>query len=296
MLQVRPLAWWALLGASLVVGLAGLLRITDPAAEPDGLTGVIRLPRAVLWTIITLFALAGLVMLLDLIRRMRSRRQEDEETMARGQVAPPRPPWLQALAQILSLANFIVIAYLLWKNVLPFADFMAQTAGAGAGGGAAPERAADAPFFVTWTFAAIALLAGAGALGLALWIASGDRFTTWWAREEAEEPPPPALVQAVDESLEDVRAEPDPRRAIIRCYARFERAAEAAGLQRLRAQTPMEFMREALARLPAPRDAVRALTGLFELARFSDRTLGPDERARALDALDDIKAAIDVAR
>jgi hypothetical protein len=58
----------------------------------------------------------------------------------------------------------------------------------------------------------------------------------------------------------------------------------------------MEFMREALSRLPAPRGAVRALTGLFELARFSDRRLGPTERDRALDALDDIKAAIDAGR
>jgi hypothetical protein len=103
------------------------------------------------------------------------------------------------------------------------------------------------------------------------------------------------MVEAVDESLEDLRAEPDARRAIIRSYARFERAAAAVGLQRERSQTPMEFMREALRHLPGPRDAVRALTGLFELARFSDRPLGEPERTRALDALDDIKGAIDEA-
>jgi hypothetical protein len=109
-------------------------------------------------------------------------------------------------------------------------------------------------------------------------------------------PPPPALVEAVDESAEDLRSEPDARRAIIRCYARFERAAAVSGLARLPWQTPMEFMRETLARLPAPRGPVSALTGLFELARFSERTLGPGERDRALDALDDIKAAIHAAR
>ena len=42
--------------------------------------------------------------------------------------------------------------------------------------------------------------------------------------------------------------------------------------------------------------AVQALTGLFELARFSERALGVGERDRALDALDDIKTAIERGR
>ena len=75
-----------------------------------------------------------------------------------------------------------------------------------------------------------------------------------------------------------------------------ERAAAVSGLERRPWHTPMEFMREALSRLPAPRGAVRALTGLFELARFSDRALGPGERDRAFAALDDIKAAIEEGR
>jgi hypothetical protein len=54
----------------------------------------------------------------------------------------------------------------------------------------------------------------------------------------------------------------------------------------------MEFMREALGRLPGPRTAVPTLTGLFELARFSDHLLGPPDRDRALEALDDIRMAI----
>ena len=57
--------------------------------------------------------------------------------------------------------------------------------------------------------------------------------------------------------------------------------------------TPMEFMREALTRLAAPASAVRTLTGLFELARFSHLALGVPERDRALDALDEIKASME---
>jgi hypothetical protein len=295
MLPLRAYGWWALLGASLVTGLAGLVRLADPTGEPDHLTGTIRLPHLVTWSIIGLFGLAALVLAIDVVRRMRSRRHEEEESLNFSRMAPPRPPWLQAFAQIMSLVNFIVIGYLLWRNVLPFADFMSLGAVGGAGGALAHERTPDAPFFVTWTFALLALLAGAGALAFAVWITSSDRLAKWWELEEEEAPVPPPLVEALDESLDDLRAEPDARRAIIRCYARFERAAADAGLKRARAQTPMEFMGDVLSRLPAPRDAVRALTGLFELARFSDRALGDAERGRALGALDDIKTAVDLA-
>jgi hypothetical protein len=286
---------WALLAASLVVGSAALVRMADPATAGDDITGVIRLPWLVTWTLIALVSLTTLVLAVDLVRRMRSRRHEEDEEEALGREAPPRPPWLQALAQVLSVLNFVVIAYLLWKNVLPLADLMALGHGFGPAGTLPHERPADAPFFITWTFAVLALVAGCGALALAVWLTSSDRLTRWW-EQEAEDPAPPPLVEAVEESLEDLRAEPDARRAIIRCYARFERAAAASGLERRPWHTPMEFMREALSRLPAPRGAMRALTSLFELARFSDRTLGPGERDRALDALDDIKVAIDEGR
>ena len=202
---------------------------------------------------------------------------------------------MQALAQILSLVNFLVVAYLLWKNVLPLGHLMSLGQGGGAGSGLARDASPDAPFLVTWTFAVLALVAASGALALALWFISGDRLARWWERED-DDPAPPVLAEAVEESLEDLRTEPEARRAIIRCYARFERAAAVSGLERMPWHTPMEFMREVLSRLPAPQGAVRALTGLFELARFSDRALGPGERDRALDALDNIKAAIEEGR
>jgi hypothetical protein len=40
-------------------------------------------------------------------------------------------------------------------------------------------------------------------------------------------------------------------------------------------------------------EAVPALTGLFELARFSHHPLGTPERDRALAALDEIRTAIE---
>ncbi len=289
---VAPASTWALLVASLAIGLAALVRMAGPApGNPDDVTGVIRLPERVTGTIVTLFALAVLVFLMGLVRRLRSRRREEGEG-ALGPEAAPVPPWMRALTQILSLLNFVIIIYLLWRGAIPLEGLLRLGQGAGSAfAPTLPHFPPMAPPLVTWTFGVLALAAGLGALALALWVAFGDRLAEWW--EGAAGDPPPPLAAAVEESLEDLRAEPDARRAIIRCYGRFERVAADSGLPRKPWHTPAEFMREALSRLPAPRGAVPTLTGLFELARFSHRALGPTERDRALDALHEIKAAVE---
>jgi hypothetical protein len=290
---VTPALTWSLLTASLVVGLAGLVRMAGPVAGIDDLTGIIRLPELVTGTIVTLFVLAVLVFLMDLVRRLRFRRRSEGEAAA-GPEAARVPPWLRTLTQILSLLNLAVIAYLIWRGGIPLAGLLALGQGDGSAGAPVAEPI-GAPPFVVWTFGALALVAGLGALALALWVAFSDRLAQWWEGADAESPPSP-LAEAVEESREDLRAEPDARRAIIRCYARFERVAAQSGVERKPWHTPMEFMREALSRLPVPRGAVPALTGLFELARFSHRALGAGERDQALDALDEIKAAIEEGR
>jgi Domain of unknown function (DUF4129) len=111
---------------------------------------------------------------------------------------------------------------------------------------------------------ALALLGGFGILAVMLWLRFGDRL---W-RPAFDERPRTGLVEAVEESLEDLRLEPDARAAIIKCYKRFEHATAAAKSPRLHWQTPAEFMRAALDKLPLPSDAVARLTALFEIARF----------------------------
>ena len=282
---------WTLLGASLVVGLAALVRMADPAAlSAHEITGVVRLAEGLTRTVVALFVLAAIVFLVDLVRRLRSRRRGE------GEVAllpdPPKvPAWLRAVTQIVSLAYFVLLAYVLWSRGLPLVAMIWSQGGSSGLGTLIPEVVPDAPPLVTWTFGALALLAGAGALALAVWVAFSERLTEWWMEGPREAPPPP-LVEAVEESVEDLSTEPDPRRAIIRCYARFERLAADSGLARRPWLTPMEFLREALSRLQLPRSAAQTLTGLFELARFSNRALGEPERSRALRALDEIRATV----
>ena len=268
--------------------------MVGPATAGGDLEGIIRLPAPVTSAIFTLFALAVLVFLVGLARRVRIRRRGEGEDELDPE-APPVPPWMRTVTQILSLANVLVIAYLCWRGVIPLADLLSLGYGAGSASGSAPAQApASAPLLVNWTFGTLAVLAGLGALALALWIGFSDRLAAWW--EQAADDASPAPATAVERSLEDPRAERDPRRAIMRCYARFERVAADSGVTRQPWHTPMEFMREALRRLPAPREAVPALTGLFELARFSHRALGPTERERALGALDEITSAVEERR
>jgi uncharacterized membrane protein YhaH (DUF805 family) len=293
---VTMLLRWGLLPVSLVVGLAAVLRMAGPLESGSGdVSGVIRLPRPVTAAIFGLVALAVLVFTIGLVRRMRARRRSGPGEAELADERPPMPAWLRTLAQILSLINFVVIAYLIWRGVIPLTDLLALGQGAVAGiGGMAAEAPVSAPAFVTWTFGILAVVAALCALALAVWLGFSDRLTEWWAGRDEDDLVFPAAAAA--EPLEDPRDEADPRRAIMRCYARFERVAADSGVARQPWHTPMEFMREALRRLPAPRNAVPTLTSLFELARFSRRPLGATERGRALEALDEITTATEPGR
>jgi hypothetical protein len=96
---------------------------------------------------------------------------------------------------------------------------------------------------------------------------------------------PDVLAAALDESLDDLRADTDVRRAIIAAYARMETALAAAGVPRHHAETPLEYVERALLTLDASASAVRRLTDLFEWARFSHHEPEPSMRDEAVDAL-----------
>jgi hypothetical protein len=96
---------------------------------------------------------------------------------------------------------------------------------------------------------------------------------------------PRALAAVLDESLDDLRADPDLRRAIVAAYARMEVALAAAGLPRRPAEAPLEYLERALLSLDASAEAVRRLTDLFEWARFSQYEPEPSMRDEAVDAL-----------
>jgi hypothetical protein len=99
-------------------------------------------------------------------------------------------------------------------------------------------------------------------------------------REEAVD----ELVAALDSAIDDLRRDPDPRRAVVAAYARMEDALTVFGLPRKAAETPYEYLARAGRELEAE-EAVAALTDLFELAKFSEHSIDETMRGRAIDAL-----------
>jgi hypothetical protein len=101
-----------------------------------------------------------------------------------------------------------------------------------------------------------------------------------------------AMIYALDQSLDDLRGESDVRRAIIACYARMERALERAGSARRPAEAPFEYLVRVLERITAHGRAARALTELFERAKFSVEPMGEREKEQAIGALELLRAEV----
>ena len=100
---------------------------------------------------------------------------------------------------------------------------------------------------------------------------------------------PEALAEALDESLDDLRAEPDPRLAVVRAYARMETALERCGVPRHEAEAPLEYVARVLLQLEVRPGPVHELTALFERARFSRHEIGPEMKEEAIGALETIR-------
>src|SRR5919201_2278648 len=78
-----------------------------------------------------------------------------------------------------------------------------------------------------------------------------------------------ALNEVLADSLDDLRAERDPRRAVIRIYARMEKTFAAYGVAREPAEAPLEYLARVLDSLRVSAYSLRRLTQLFERAKFS---------------------------
>jgi Domain of unknown function (DUF4129) len=110
--------------------------------------------------------------------------------------------------------------------------------------------------------------------------------------------PAERLVELLDDTLEDLEREPDPRRAVIAAWARMERGLAAAGLPRRPSEAPFEYATRVLETALDPAapgspdgfggpdlSSVHRLTGLFERAKFSHHDIVEGDRHEAIAAL-----------
>jgi hypothetical protein len=103
------------------------------------------------------------------------------------------------------------------------------------------------------------------------------------------------VADSIGDAIDDLEAEPDARRAVIAAYARMEGVFARHDLRRAPSETPLEYLRRVLLGLTARGDAVQALTGLFEEARFSRHEIDSSMKRDAIGALrtirDDLQGA-----
>jgi hypothetical protein len=152
-----------------------------------------------------------------------------------------------------------------------------------------PPAAYHAQF--RWVPAVIiaSIILGIAGAGVAVYIRKrygGDD----WDREAALAV---ALDEVLADSLDDLRNEPDPRRAVIRAYARMERTFAAYGVPRDQSEAPLEYMARALDRLNVSAYSLRRLTQLFSRAKFSPHEVDAGMKDEAIDALVGLRAELE---
>ena len=131
----------------------------------------------------------------------------------------------------------------------------------------------------------VAGLALAAMIGIVVAQVLADRRRRRPPRSPAER-----LVELLDDTLEDLEREPDPRRAVIGAWARMEAGLAAAGVPRRPSEAPFEYAGRVLQTAVAPAagplpHSVHRLTGLFERAKFSHHDIGEADRDQAIAAL-----------
>jgi hypothetical protein len=279
--RLRSVLWPAIALGGLLVGIVALTSDqARDASEGPATRLLIELPHLV----VTLASIAGSLSVLlwfAFLLALARRRKKDGES--------ERGLWGTLLFAL------IVTAIALFHRDMPEGlsfRWPGQPAApdqvAGSPGPALP--AVSLPLFtgVVGALTVVVALAGLAFIGFLIF---GDRLAEWWRKETTRERRP--LAAAVDDSLDDLLEDVDARRAIIRCYRRFEDALARSRVPRAPWQTPLEFMRDALARLPLPSDAVERLTRLFERARFGNEPLAPADRDIAWGALLAIRGSLE---
>jgi Domain of unknown function (DUF4129) len=149
--------------------------------------------------------------------------------------------------------------------------------------GDASARAAQPPAPEWAPLVVLASIAAAGLGGLVTWRWAKRR------RDTGADSLAGTLSDALGATLGDLRAEQDPRRAIILAYAHMEQALDRSGVPRHEAEAPLEYLSRVLLELHVSPGPVFALTELFERAKFSHHPLDGEMKEKAITALEEIR-------
>jgi Domain of unknown function (DUF4129) len=270
--------------AAAAAGVAVLLAVVSAATGATGRTGVPGGGAAA--------AVGGHVLLVVVLALAPLALAAGVAVVLYGQMLRRRDPALAALRRrarrrtvAFVLVVVAILAYTVRTGTDPFGFLhVARRLGFGRGGGSAPAGG-GAPRHGGATGLDLGLVAAA-------WLAFLVGAVVLLRRRLQLRSAPAAEVagEAVDDDagtvdLDALRAERDPRRAVVAAYAAMERVMAARALGRRRAEAPVEYAGRIAAAGAAGAEHARRLTGIYLAARFGAGQVAPGQRDAAVAAV-----------
>jgi uncharacterized protein DUF4129 len=287
---------------AVVAGVAMLLAMAAAGSRarvgggPSVGSAALRLGFGALEFLAAVALLGGLALLVVGFPRLRRRRDDEPEWV----VERPPVPWytkLLALGLVVIVLGGLAGSLLVLRHQLeerqaappaPTAPAPPQVPSSVPPAAGNPPGTGDPLLPVVWAIGVVAVAAAGWAVAPRL------RFRRRVAKVERRraEAAQPVVEEALRLSLEDLRREPDPRRAIVAAYARMLAVLGRLGMRRRAAEAPLEYLRRLLGELEGDPEPARRLTELFELAEFSRAPVTEAMRAEAIGALGTIRARL----
>jgi hypothetical protein len=286
---------------AVVAGLAVLLAMAAAGSKarvgggPSVSSAAVRLGVGALEFLAVVALLGGLALLVVGFPRPRRRRDDEPEWV----VERPPVPWY---AKLLVLGLVVIVLGGLAGSLLvlrhqfqerqvappvPTAPVPPRAPGSIPPTSANPPGAGDPLVPAVWAVGVVALAA-------AVWVVTARLRARRGAAppERMPRPADPVVEEALRLSLEDLRGEPDPRRAIVAAYARMLAVLGRLGVRRRAAEAPIEYLRRLLDALESDPEPARRLTDLFERAEFSRAPVTEAMRGEAIGALESVRARL----
>jgi hypothetical protein len=257
-----------------VLVLVGVVAIAARGSTPAG-SGDARRPSYVLFDTIFTLSLVAMLASVAFLVYVLAHREQAQSPRTRGGLLGFL--WLAALAALFATTD--VRSWLLSHRGEGEEPPKTTTVPDLSEGVAPPDR----PGFAWLPATAVVALVAIGVTAMLL----AERRRR--ARDEDRKGADEAIVDILEDTLDDLRREQDPRRAVIAAYARLERAFAAHGLPRGPAETQIEYVARILGELDVDRTAVGRLTELFSRAKFSQHAVDVGMKEEAIDALEHVR-------
>lgn len=258
-----------------LVGLLAVVALASRARTPAGGGGAKEVAPAIVFEYVFLLVLAlallGAPLLVYLFLR----------APVESGAAPVRRNWMVSTFVFITLGMVIAAAVMTYRIIGGRVDFRGRIITGPAANSRDRTQGERLPFDWAPVFVVFGTTLVGGGVAAFLLVRNRPRRTPQNIAAE--------LSNVLDETLDDLRAEPDARKAVIAAYARMERSLAWFGVPRKPFEAPLEYLARALVDLEASAESISRLTHLFAQAKFSAHEIGGDLKQDAIGALETLR-------